>query len=244
MTTEPARRGFPIVLSVVVGVCLAILIGLGVWQLQRLAWKQGILTRIAALRAASPGPIAMPLIQAAGGEDVAYTRVTVTCPGLAAAPYVELFFVRDGQAGARLISACKLTGAAYGSLLVDRGFVGDTISARPPVDPASTVPVTITGVLRYPEPPGMMAPVDDIAHGHWYRRDIETMAAALKAERPAPVFLAAETSTNPEWAALKAEALPGDIPNNHLAYAWTWFGLAAALAGVYAAMLWRRRSGR
>lgn len=242
--TEPARRGFPFVLTAVVAVCLTILIGLGAWQLQRLRWKEGVLSRIAALQAAKPGPVNLVLLEASRGHDVAYTRVTVSCPGLAAAPFVELYFVREGQAGARLISVCRLSGAAYESLLVDRGFVADTISARPAVDPASTVPVTITGVLRTPEPPGLMAPENDVAGGHWYRRDIGGMAAALKAGNPAPVFLAAETSSNPQWAALKAEALPSDIPNNHLAYAWTWFGLAAALTGVYAAMLWRRRSGQ
>ncbi|HEY9218358.1 MAG TPA: SURF1 family cytochrome oxidase biogenesis protein, partial [Phenylobacterium sp.] len=74
----------------------------------------------------------------------------------------------------------------------------------------------------------------------WFRRDIPEMAAALGAPHPAPVFLMAETSSNPEWAALKPRPLPTEIPNRHLEYALTWFGLAAALIGVYAAMLWRR----
>ena len=54
----------------------------------------------------------------------------------------------------------------------------------------------------------------------------------------------AETASNPEWAALKPAPIPTDIPNNHLSYAITWFGLAAALVGVYAALLWRRLQGR
>ena len=54
------------------------------------------------------------------------------------------------------------------------------------------------------------------------------------------LFLLAETSSNPDWAALKPAPLPAEIPNNHLQYVLTWFGLAAALAGVYAAALWRR----
>ncbi len=40
------------------------------------------------------------------------------------------------------------------------------------------------------------------------------------------------------------EPLPPAIPNNHLGYAITWFGLAAALAGVYLAMLLRKRPSR
>ena len=68
------------------------------------------------------------------------------------------------------------------------------------------------------------------------------MSAALGAARPAPVFLAAETSTNPDWQALSPVPVPADIPNNHFTYALTWFGLAAGLAGVYLAMLFRRRA--
>jgi surfeit locus 1 family protein len=67
------------------------------------------------------------------------------------------------------------------------------------------------------------------------------MAKALKAERPAPTFLMAETATNPEFPALLPSPLPAEISNRHLEYALTWFGLAASLAGVYVAVLWRRR---
>jgi surfeit locus 1 family protein len=53
----------------------------------------------------------------------------------------------------------------------------------------------------------------------------------------------AETSSNPEWKALKPIALPAQISNRHLEYAVTWFGLALTLAGVYAAMLFKRLRG-
>ena len=35
-----------------------------------------------------------------------------------------------------------------------------------------------------------------------------------------------------------------DLPNSHLQYAITWYGLAAALLGVLAVMLWRPRKGK
>ena len=54
------------------------------------------------------------------------------------------------------------------------------------------------------------------------------------------LMLVAETSSNPEWRALRPEALPAGLTNNHLGYALTWFGLALALVGVYAAMIYRR----
>ena len=125
-------------------------------------------------------------------------------------------------------------------MLVDRGFVGDDISARPPVDASVLAPIQVTGVFRAPEKASFVTPPNDQAANHWYSRDIAAMAAVLKADRPAPMFLMAETATNPEWKALIPAPLPADIPNRHLEYALTWFGLAAALVGVYAAMLWRK----
>lgn len=234
-------RRFPVGLTVAVAVALAILVGLGSWQLKRLAWKEDLLAKVAALQAQAPQPAAPVLARVKAGEDLDFARVKVDCPGLATAPYVQLYSVREGQAGTRLMSACALTGAAYGSILVDRGFIGDTISARPAVDAANQAPVSMTGVLRRPEKGNFVSPPNDAAGNRWYIRDVPAMAQALKAADPAPLVLMAETSSNPEWKALDPAPLPAEISNRHLEYALTWFGLAAALVGVYAAMLWRKR---
>lgn len=236
---RPAQGGgFPIGLTVAVAIALAILIGLGVWQLQRMKWKEGLLAHVAALQGATAvdaGPVLDALGQA---RDVDFTRVSVTCPGLSTAPFLELYGLRQGQAGVRLISACPVASARYRTVLVDRGFIPDTESTRPKVDPANTTPVALVGVLRKPDKPSFMAPVNQPSR--WYTRDAAAMARALGVPAPAPVFLFAESRTNPEIAALTPAPLPGDIPNRHLEYALTWFGLAAALLGVYAAVLLRR----
>lgn len=232
---------FPVGLTVAVAVAFAILISLGTWQLQRLVWKRDLLEQVAALQAAPAQDSGPVLTRMKAGADLDFVRVRLDCPGLARAPYVQLYSVRDGQAGTRLISACALTGAPYGSVLVDRGFVADTISARPPVDPANRDPLSVVGVLRVPEAGNFVSPPNDAAGNRWYVRDVPAMAAALKAADPAPLVLMAETSTNPEWKALQAAPLPAEISNRHLEYVVTWFGLAAALVGVYAAMLLRRR---
>lgn len=235
MTPEP-RKGFPVGLSLAVGVCLLILVGLGVWQVQRLFWKQDLLARIAALQAAPARDAGAVL--AAGGEE--FTRVRVVCPGLASAPYVQLYGLYDGQPGTRLISACPVEAGGVRSLLVDRGFVADEISARPPVDPTDRRPVEVVGVLRTPDAATFVTPPNEIAANRWFSRDVAAMARALNAPAPAPLMLMAETPTNPEWKALIPAPLPVEISNRHLEYAGTWFGLAAALVGVYAALLWRR----
>lgn len=238
MASDGPRRGFPVGLTITVAIALAILVGLGTWQLQRLAWKRSVLERIAALQAAPAQPLNAVLERLATGADADFTHVTVTCPGLGSAPFLELYSVRDGQAGSRLISACQVATGRYATVLVDRGFVADTISARPAVA-VSTAPLTIQGVLRAPEHGNAFSPANQ--PGRWYTRDVAAMAAQLKAGHPAPLFLMAETSSNPEWKALVPAPIPSDIPNRHLEYALTWYGLAGALLGVYAAMLLGRR---
>ncbi|WP_091734943.1 SURF1 family protein [Phenylobacterium immobile] len=235
--TEPRRR--PVALTIATVIAFAILVALGFWQVQRLAWKEALLARIAALQTVPAQPLASVL---ATGGDMDFVRVQATCPGLGAAPFLELYGLRDGQAGSRLISACATGVAAMPTILVDRGFVADTVSARPPVDPADRTPVAVTGVLRRPDKPSPFAAPDDIARGRWYARNTVAMAESLKAPAPAaPVFLFAETETNPGFAALTPAPIPAEIANRHLEYALTWFGLAAALVGVYAAVLFSRR---
>ena len=238
--SPPARFRLPIGLTVATVIALVILVGLGQWQLKRLAWKEDLLARVAALQAAAPQPLNKVL---PAGLAADFTRVEVDCPGLAKAKYLELFSVRETGAGVRIISACKLKGGLADSILVDRGFVGDTISARPAVDPTDTTPFHLIGVLRIPDRATFVTPPNEVAANHWYSRNVAAMAQALNVQRPAPLFLMAETSTNPDWKALNPAPLPSEIPNRHFEYALTWFGLAAALAGVYVAVLWKKARG-
>jgi surfeit locus 1 family protein len=233
--------GFPIGLTVATALAMILLLGLGVWQLQRLKWKEGLLAHVAALQNAPAGPLEPQLDALAGGRNVDFTRVRLTCPGLAAAPFLELYGLKDGQAGWRLVSACAVESRRYRSILVDRGFVIDTVTARPRVDRTATTPVELIGVLRTPDRPSFVTPQNRIAADHWYSRDVPAMARALGVSQPAPIFLFAETAANPEFPALEPAPLPTEIPNRHLEYALTWFGLAGALAGVYAAVLLKRR---
>lgn len=242
MTTRPvdsnpsvSPKGFPFGLTIATLIALAILIGLGDWQLQRLTWKQALLSEIAALQSAPSRPINAVLVP---GAKIDFARVTVACPGLTSAPYLSLYAVVEGQAGVRLISACSLTASAYGSVLVDRGFIADNQIGRPTVAESNKISL-VTGILRQPDKANFVTPPPQ--SGQWYARDIAGMAKALRAPQPAPLFLFAETSTNPDLAALRPIAVPPEISNNHLEYALTWFGLAAALASVYVGMLIRRR---
>src|SRR5262245_24927264 len=130
MTSE---RRFPVGLTVATAIAFLILCGLGTWQLQRLAWKRGVLAHVAALKTAPAQNLGDVLSLSAQGQDVDFTRVMAICGRLGTAPFLELYALRDGRIGSRLISACEVESGPYRSILVDRGFVADTISARPPV---------------------------------------------------------------------------------------------------------------
>ena len=225
-------RRTPIWLTICVIPVLALLIGLGVWQVQRLAWKERLISAAEAAAAIPPAP----LVPVMALHDPEFRKVIVACPGLATAPFVELQTVHDGQPGVRLISAC--TPADFpATFLIDRGFVVDAISARPPVS-ASTEPVTVSAELRVVPPPGSMTPPP--SNGRFFGRDAPAMARALNVGAPDPNTLYALTSSNPDWAALQPSAPPAAFSNNHLGYAMTWFGLAIVLVGFWVAMVRRR----
>ena len=228
-------------LAVCVGV--AILLSLGVWQVKRLAWKEGLLARIAALQSAPPEPLNVvlnrlgaPGVPAQGEVD--YVRVQADCPTLQQTPTLHLYAILDGVLGERLITACPLQGGRYRSLLVDRGFMDAErlaeIRAGPPLDGP------IVGVLRRPEAANWLSPPNNAARNDCHPRHGPARAAARQAAAPAPLILMLERPAGPTRGPRPA-AIPTDIPNNHLGYALTWFGLAAGLVGVYIASL---RKGR
>jgi surfeit locus 1 family protein len=248
VASEPKGR-FPVGLTIASAFAFAILIALGVWQVKRLAWKTDMLARIEALQHAPARPLDQVL---AGGGDLEFSRVSATCPGLAHASFEQIYAVVEGEVAYRLVSACRLASEPYDGVLVDRGFVAAANPQRPSIE-ADDRPITVTGVLRKGDrkPAKRGAPMAQATEGTaaapasvWYGRDLAALAQALKVKKPAPYFLMAETPTNPELPALKPAPIPTDIPNNHLSYAITWFGLAAALAGVYAALLRRKMQGR
>lgn len=226
-------RRFPWILTLFTIPALALLIGLGVWQVQRLKWKEGLIDQAEAASTAAPATIETVLAAA----DPEFRKALVVCPGLETAPFVELQSIHDSGAGARLISICRAPGQDR-PFLIDRGFIADDIAVRPRVA-ESTMPLSLLVELRRtPKAGGGMTPAP--ADNRFYARESAAMAKALGVDNPSEFTLFALSSTNPEIAELDASAPPAAFANNHLGYAMTWFGLAIALVGFYVALLWRR----
>ena len=224
---------FPIVLTVFIAVCVAVLCALGGWQVQRLKWKEGLIDQAEAAAKLAP----VPLTDVLTAPDPEFRKALVVCRGLPTAAFVELQSIHDGEPGRRLISACVPEGMTQ-TFLVDRGFVPDAVTQRPRVI-ASTLPLAMVVELRRTPPPGPMVPAP--SQGRFFGRDNTAMATALGAATPSEFTLYAVSSPNPEIPAVVATAPPAAFSNNHLGYAMTWFGLALALIGFYVAVLVRRR---
>jgi surfeit locus 1 family protein len=221
-----------------VALCMAVLsallLALGVWQLQRLQWKNALVAqvdaRVHAAPVAPPAPSGWPGLTR---EQDEYRRLRL-----------------EGQFddnGATLVQASTVLGPGYWVLtpfrlgdgtkvLVNRGFIASRNAA-----PAGAQHVAITGLLRMSERNKPLLRENDPASGRWYTRNVEAIAAARGMGPVAPYFLDQE-ATQP--------ALPG-VPvggltviafnNHHLLYALTWFALSLMAA---AGCVLVARSGR
>ena len=201
----------------------AVLVALGVWQVQKLAWKEGVLAEIA--QRMQSAPVAVPATPDPVGDRFLPVSATGDFTGQALDVLVSR---REIGAGYRVI-AVFVTGGRR--LLVDRGFVVDEARGA---GHAATAAVAVTGNLHWPDEIDRFTPAPDAATGLWFARDVSAMAQALGTE---PVLIVARSATGDG-----IEPMPvGDagIPNNHLGYAIQWFLLALVWLGMTALYLWR-----
>ena len=204
----------------------AILIGLGTWQVQRLAWKEGILAEIDARIGDAPAPLpANPK-----PETDRYQPVAVSGTFLPGELHV-LTSIKNVGPGYLVIAPFETdTGRR---ILIDRGFVLETDkdAARMPE------PATVEGNLHWPQETDGFTPEPDLARNTWFARDVDRMAAALDTE---PVLVIARSPTGDGVTPIGIDT--SAIPNDHLNYAITWFSLAAIWIAMTIYFLWRPRA--
>lgn len=196
--------------------------GLGVWQVQRLAWKTALIEQVEtrARQAPSPAP--------AGGVGPGDAYRAVWAQG------------RWLHGQETLVQAVTELGPGYwlmtplkgdeGTILVNRGFV-------PARDAAWTRPAgeaRVSGLLRLTEPKGGFLRANDPQGDRWRSRDVEAIAQARGLAGPvAPYFIDAADEGAGGWPRGGLTVLR--FTNNHLVYALTWF----ALMGMAGFAAWR-----
>lgn len=234
----PRRRLLvPAVMSLV-GV--ALLIGLGVWQLQRREWKHALIATLD--ERLSAAPVALPPSSAWSGltqKGDEFRRVRLSGTYLhdaEALVYAIGSGVRGSATGFGYLVFTPMRLADGSLVMVDRGFVPDG-RKNPATRADGQVPgeVEIVGVLRWPEARPLFAPDDDPQKNIFFVRDPAMLARAkgLAGTGPLAPFYVAKESPPVPGGMPKAGPLQPHLPDNHLQYALTWFALAIGLAVIF-----------
>ena len=204
----------------------AILVALGLWQVQRLAWKQGVIADIDARIAAAP--VALPDTP----DPVADAYLPVKVTGLFEGDTIRVLVSQKSiGAGYRLITAFQ---TSQGKILVDRGFVA--VDEKDIATPRTKE--SVTGNLQWPQETDKFTPAPDLGRNIWFARDVIALADALGSE---PVLIVARAVSNDDPAITPFPVNTSRIPNDHLQYAITWFSLAAIWLAMSLLFLRRRR---
>lgn len=213
-----------------------ILLGFGIWQVQRLHWKEGLIARRDAAVAAPPIAPPQSLDEARGRE---FHRIVAE--GVFRNDK-ELYLAAasdNGGAGYQVVTPLVMTDGR--TMLVNRGFVPSALK-----DPAKRAAGELTGtqrvvgLLRIPPSvkPSFFLPDNRPDLNLWFWVDLPAMTKAAGVADPVAFYVDADKTPNPGgWP--KGGITRLDLPNDHLQYAITWFALAGALIVIY--VLYHRR---
>lgn len=230
---------FPFVFTVL---GLAILIGLGTWQMQRMAWKAGLIAMVEARLALEP--IAFPDLvkRDQGGEDMRYTPVKVT--GVFNHEQERHYFLPLGsQVGWHILTPLRIDTGEI--VFVNRGFVPDKLKVQ--TTRLAGLPegrITIEGLARHFGTKGLFTPDNDASSNQWFWLDKKQLYASLSGYQGGQYgFLidARKTTGGSKWP--KAGVTRVKFQDKHFGYALTWYGLALTLLGVFCAFAYGRFCG-
>lgn len=233
-TLREKRLVWPAVATLV---AFPILISLGKWQLDRLAWKEGLIAAIAERTHAEPVDL-VSAYTASYPTDLGFEYMRVKAKGRYLHSKERYFYAPDADQGPGFDVYTPLALADGGIVFVNRGYVPE-VKQNPATRAEGLVEgdVEVVGLLRSMGTKGLFTPDNDPSHNLWFWRDPYGLAASTfagdEAKNVLPVFLDAEAPAPGGWP--KGGATLLELPNRHLEYALTWFGLAGALLAVFAA---------
>jgi surfeit locus 1 family protein len=208
---------------------LLVLLGLGTWQVERLQWKEAL---IAERRAGLAAPVVPLPATAEDWREWDFRPVVVH--GELRHDLEQLFGVGaiDGRIGHHVLTPLVRPGGA--AVLVDRGWVpADRAHPATRREGQPTGPAEIAGIARYrgEDRPGWFTPDNRPAQSLWYWYDLPALERTLGLEL-LPVVIETAATANPGGLPIGGQT-HAELPNNHLQYAITWYGLAAGLLGVW-----------
>jgi cytochrome oxidase assembly protein ShyY1 len=250
MTAISATRRGIIGLGIFTLLTLVLLIGLGVWQLQRRVEKHALIAqltgRLAAAPEALPSPAQWNALTPARDEfrRVRFSAAYESRPD--AMVYSAGSAIRDDISGPGTWAFLPARLPTGETVVVNAGFVQNTMQDRAQQDRAVSrlvtgQPTALTGYLRFPETAGTLSPQENIAKRLWFTRDHLAIARALGWGEVAPFYIDLESPV-PENGIPKPGPLEVHLKDDHLQYAITWFGLAGAV--VIAFGVWWRGQRR
>ena len=243
--TEARPRGL-LLPAILTFVAIAVLVSLGNWQLRRLAWKEDLVAAATERPSEAvrdlPSVSAWSSLNAAGGDGYRpYRLAGHFLHDKEARVFTSLPDPRGryGGPGYWIVTPFALTSG--GTVLVNRGFApiekslpsqrGETLSSEPG---------GVSGLMRPDEERSVFTPTDQPDDNIFFARNVAVIAAAKDLARPvAPFTIDLVASETPPGGLPQAGETRMTFTNNHLQYAITWYGLAAALVAVFAAFAWR-----
>ncbi len=238
----PPRRSW-LGLLVPAVLVFAVLMALGTWQLQRKAWKEGLIATLTERLAAPPSPLppaaTWPHLDQAKDEYRRVEFIATFDHGAEALVYGAASAFRPDVSGLGywVLTPARLTDG--GVVIVNRGFVPEgrqTAAMR--AEGQVAAPVDLVGVMRWPDPRGFFSPADDPTHNLWFARDPAAIAAAKRLGPVAPFYIEQESPV-PPGGLPQPGRLVVNLRDPHLGYAATWYGLALVLVVVFVVWAWR-----
>lgn len=229
-----ALRRPPVIATLCLIIGLAVLCGLGTWQVQRLGWKTDLMAAMNAEYARDPAATVFDRVTL----DTAASRKPVFAYGTAKGRYLfdaEILVgprTQDGVPGYHVITPLYFQDQKSGWVLVNRGWVpldykGDYSRAM------KRTQYSITGSVRSIPAPNAFTPDNRPQDGQWFSIDaktIETMHGIDGLRDDVMFYAQSHTPALPGPVASSARWMP---KNDHFSYALFWFGMAGALLMIY-----------
>ncbi|MDO5529873.1 MAG: SURF1 family protein [Paracoccus sp. (in: a-proteobacteria)] len=204
----------------------AVLVRLGLWQLDRAGEKAAYIAEVEAA-------ITAPADYLPASVDPSMKYRPVWTEGRTTGEEIDVVSSMKGAgAGYQIIAAFETEDGRR--IMIDRGFVPQQ-QRRAPRPPA---PLMVVGNLHWPDETGDSVPAPNLAENIWFARDVPAMAAALDTE---PVLIVARYVEGDAQGITPIPLGTEGIPNNHISYAVQWFLFAITLALMTAWLIWRIR---